>query len=98
MLGGSMGLFRDVRRELLGVVERGTKTCKHTVGGKNTHPLQGPLKGYVIIGIASLFCLEKTRIQKHRLLAFPMVTEALGSSRQLVGIISTYPGTSPAPW
>ena len=35
---------------------------------------------------------------KHRFLAFPEVLEGLGSSGMLVGIISTYPGTSPTPW
>ena len=46
----------------------------------------------------ALNLLDDFRALKHRSLAFPDVLEGLGSSGRLVGIVSTYPGTSPRLW
>ena len=60
-------------------------------------PLIGPLKRINKADKGFVF-LYKFGVQSTGFWCFPGILEGLGSSGKLVGIISTFPGTSSTPW
>ena len=69
------------------------------MGGKNKTPLIGPFEGIDEANQDFFFICEiSLGVLYNRLLALARVPEVLGRSGDLVGTVSTYPGTSPTPW
>ena len=60
----------------------------------------GPFKGKINKDDKVVFFIAPMNDQatKHTFGAISRVLEGLGSSRSLVGTISTYPGNTPTPW